>query len=129
MTGVTKNNPGISLQCETTNEVYKNYENNMFKHVQSILYCFQAPKSLLKQPLSALVEYLVNGYEDDLSKLRVIYRWITAQPIDQLNIPKKEPAQSHTLFQLWRIKHRKGNYAQLVSLLCRLVFSLIPFPF
>ncbi|XP_076086199.1 uncharacterized protein LOC143056904 isoform X2 [Mytilus galloprovincialis] len=84
----------------------------------------KAPKGLHKQPLSALVEYLINGYNDDLSKVRVIYRWITAQPIDQLNIPKREPSQSHTLFQLWRIKHRKGNYAQLVSLLCR--FAQLP---
>ncbi|XP_069114562.1 uncharacterized protein [Argopecten irradians] len=84
----------------------------------------QAPTKLLKQPLSVLVEYLTEGYDDDMSKMRAIYRWVTAQPIDQLSIDKKEPPHSHTQFQLWRIKHRKGNYAQLVSLLCR--FAQIP---
>ncbi|XP_021364892.1 uncharacterized protein LOC110457720 isoform X2 [Mizuhopecten yessoensis] len=84
----------------------------------------QAPAKLLKQPLSTLVEYLTEGYQDDMSKMRAIYRWVTAQPVDQLSIEKKEPPHSHTQFQLWRIKHRKGNYAQLVSLLCR--FAQIP---
>lgn len=83
--------------------------------------CFQAPSKLLKQPLSNLVEYLTEGLEDDLSKVRAIYRWVTCQPVDSMKIPNKEPSQSHTMFQLWRIKHRKGNYAQLISLLCRYV--------
>lgn len=82
----------------------------------------QAPSKLLKQPLSNLVEYLTEGLEDDLSKVRAIYRWVTCQPVDSMKIPNKEPSQSHTMFQLWRIKHRKGNYAQLISLLCRSVF-------
>nr|XP_022341994.1 uncharacterized protein LOC111135861 isoform X3 [Crassostrea virginica] len=84
----------------------------------------KAPSKLLKQPLSNLVEYLTEGLEDDLSKVRAIYRWVTCQPVDSMKIPNKEPSQSHTMFQLWRIKHRKGNYAQLISLLCR--FAQLP---
>lgn len=92
--------------------------NSKFVH----LFLRQAPSKLLKQPLSNLVEYLTEGLEDDLSKVRAIYRWVTCQPVDSMKIPNKEPSQSHTMFQLWRIKHRKGNYAQLISLLCRSVF-------
>ena len=100
------------------------------KHLQVYnLYKLQAPQKLLKQPLSNLVEYLVEDYHDDLSKIRVIYRWVTAQPVDSMKIPNREPSQSHTLFQLWRIRHRKGNYAQLISLLCRYkVFCYIRLP-
>lgn len=77
-----------------------------------------APTRLLKQSLKHLVDYLIAGYDDDLSKIRVIYRWITCQPIDFLPM-EKTPSQNHAIFQLWRIKQKKGNYAQLVSLLCR----------
>jgi len=79
---------------------------------------FQTPTSFHKDTLKELVDYLIADYEDDLSKIRVIYRWITCQPINLIQM-RKEPQQSHVLFQLWRIKNKKGNYAQLVSLLCR----------
>ncbi|XP_053379057.1 uncharacterized protein LOC123526583 isoform X3 [Mercenaria mercenaria] len=81
------------------------------------------PTKFLKQSLKDLVDYLTAGYDDDLSKIRVIYRWITCQPIDLLPM-KKTPSQGHAVFQLWRIKNKKGNYAQLVSLLCR--YAKIP---
>jgi len=31
---------------------------------------FQVPLTVLSKPLSALVEYLIEGYEDDISKVR-----------------------------------------------------------
>ncbi|XP_060601784.1 uncharacterized protein LOC132755022 isoform X2 [Ruditapes philippinarum] len=76
------------------------------------------PIKFHRQSLKDLVDYLIVGYDDDMSKVRVIYRWITSQPIDFLPM-KKTPSQSQSIFQLWRIKNKKGNYAQLVSLLCR----------
>ncbi|KAL3861103.1 hypothetical protein ACJMK2_007175 [Sinanodonta woodiana] len=84
----------------------------------------KAPSKLLKEPLKALVNYLIEGYTDDLSKIRVIYRWITNQSIDTIKFPKSEPSPTQSQYQLWRIKEKKGNYAQLVSLLCR--FAHIP---
>ncbi|KAL4221367.1 hypothetical protein ACF0H5_019626 [Mactra antiquata] len=81
------------------------------------------PEKYHKQSLRDLVQYLTAGYKDDLSKIRVIYRWITCQPVDNLPL-KKQPSQSHAVYQLWRIKTKKGNYAQLVSLLCR--YAQIP---
>lgn len=109
----------------TSLQYYEKESFYILKHFSWIfvdsLLCFQAPSKLLKQPLSNLVEYLTEGLEDDLSKVRAIYRWVTCQPVDSMKIPNKEPSQSHTMFQLWRIKHRKGNYAQLISLLCRYV--------
>ncbi|XP_052213451.1 uncharacterized protein LOC127832191 isoform X2 [Dreissena polymorpha] len=81
------------------------------------------PANFLKQTLKELVAHLTAGYQDDLSRIRVIFRWITCQPVDLLPMPK-EPPQSQAIYQLWRIKHKKGNYAQLVSLLCR--YAQIP---
>ncbi|XP_052760549.1 lim and transglutaminase domain protein ltd-1-like isoform X2 [Mya arenaria] len=77
-----------------------------------------APARLLKGTLKELVAYLTKDYHDDMSRLRVIYRWITCQPLEMITM-RKEPPQSHAIFQLWRIRNKKGNYAQLVSLLCR----------
>ncbi|XP_060563532.1 hillarin-like [Ruditapes philippinarum] len=76
------------------------------------------PTKFYRQPLKDLVNYLIAGYDDEMSKIRVIYRWITGQPIDQLPLEKK-PAKSHVLFELWRIKNEEKSYAELVSKLCR----------
>ncbi|GFO42476.1 kyphoscoliosis peptidase, partial [Plakobranchus ocellatus] len=77
-----------------------------------------APGKLLKEPYSSLMSYLMNGIFDDLSKVRVIYRWVTSLKLERIFLPKVEPPATTPLYQIWRIKNRKGNYAQLVSILC-----------
>ncbi|XP_046362001.2 uncharacterized protein LOC124139065 isoform X2 [Haliotis rufescens] len=93
-----------------------------------------APSSLLKEPYPKLISYLLeepkvkskdkNQTQDKdhevLTKVRAIYRWVTAQHVDTMTMPKKSPDPTTPLFQFWRIKNKKGNFAQLVSILCRL---------
>ncbi|XP_035828905.1 hillarin-like [Aplysia californica] len=80
----------------------------------------KAPSKYLREPYSALMGYLLTGVYDDLSKIRVIYRWVTSLKMERILLPKVEPPATTPLFQIWRIKNRKGNYAQLISILCRL---------
>ncbi|XP_041377436.1 uncharacterized protein LOC121389855 [Gigantopelta aegis] len=80
----------------------------------------QAPQSLLKQPYPDLVKYLTNDCKSALARVRIIYRWITSIQVDQMLLPQSQPDPNTPYYQLWRIKNQKGNYAQLVSILCRL---------
>ncbi len=92
----------------------------------------QAPAHLVKEPYHKLLAYLfettkdvhkdekeVNKVKESLAKVRAIYRWVTAQHVDTMTMTKKAPDPATALFQLWRIKNKKGNFAQLVSILCR----------
>ncbi|XP_076472308.1 uncharacterized protein LOC143301800 [Babylonia areolata] len=80
----------------------------------------KAPPKLLKEPYTALVNYLVSTAKTDLARTRAIYRWVTAQRLDRILVPEQPPPANTPLHQIWRIKNRKGNYAQLISIMCRL---------
>ncbi|KAJ8320673.1 hypothetical protein KUTeg_002260 [Tegillarca granosa] len=72
----------------------------------------------MKQPIQKLVTFLTKDLEETLPKVRILFRWVTAQSLDQLSIQQNEPAHDSVQYQFWRIKNLKGNYAQLFSLLC-----------
>ncbi|XP_041378610.1 uncharacterized protein LOC121390767 isoform X2 [Gigantopelta aegis] len=80
----------------------------------------KTPQNLLKQTYSDLVKYLTKDCKSALARVRIIYRWITSIQVDQMLLPQSQPDPNTPYYQLWRIKNQKGNYAQLVSILCRL---------
>ena len=89
----------------------------------TITITLQAPAKLLTEPYSALVAHLTAGVRTELGRVRAIYRWVTAQRLDRIPVPDGPPSSAVPLHQIWRIKNRKGNYAQLISILCRSVTS------
>lgn len=92
---------------------------NLTLYDRVLMLFHQAPAKLLREPYTHLLNYLLSGLHDDLSKVRAIYRWITSLKMERILLPKQEPPPTTPLYQIWRIKHRRGNYAQLVSILCK----------
>ena len=60
---------------------------------------FQVPLTVLSKPLSALVEYLIEGYEDDISKVGAELE-IVLKTWDLYNIlwPRRSLVRSYFLF-------------------------------
>ena len=80
--------------------------------------------SVLSKPIEGLVEYLVQGYEDDMSKVRVLYRWLTNQPIHRMQSLEHEPKDSQSaLYYLWLLRTKKQRYSKVFSTLCRSVLA------
>ncbi|KAL8620040.1 hypothetical protein ACOMHN_015322 [Nucella lapillus] len=80
----------------------------------------RAPAKLLQEPYSNLVTYLTGPAKSEMAKIRALYRWITTQRLDTIQVPEVMPPSTIPLHQIWRIKNRKGNYAQLVNIMCRM---------
>ncbi|WAR14670.1 HIL-like protein [Mya arenaria] len=80
----------------------------------------RVPLTTLSKPISALVDYLVEGYEDDVSKVRVLFRWVTNQPLSRMAVLQTQPkVKDSALHHLWMIRNRKQRYSKFFSLLCR----------
>ena len=78
--------------------------------------------SVLSKPVGALVEYLIQGYEDEMSKVRVIFRWLTNQPIHRMQSLEHEPKDSQSaLYHLWLLRTKRQRYSKVFSTLCRYV--------
>lgn len=71
----------------------------------------------LEKPLSELVRLLTGDYDDDISKVRALYRWFTSQPIETTDYKKNSKANS-AMYQLWHLKQKRNTYAGFFSLLC-----------
>ncbi|KAL4221274.1 hypothetical protein ACF0H5_019537 [Mactra antiquata] len=71
----------------------------------------------LEKPLSELVRLLTGDYDDDLSKVRALYRWFTSQPVETTDYKKNTKANT-AMYQLWHLKHKRNTYAGFFSLLC-----------
>lgn len=81
---------------------------------------FQIPKSKATSgTLKSLVSLLTDQYEDDMSKVRAIYVWLTSLNINKLSHPLKNPKVGYTMFYLMKIKERLGNYSQLFNRMCK----------
>ena len=79
---------------------------------------FQAPPKLNKGKLQNLVDYLCRPAKTDLAKVRVIFRWITAQnliPIDE----NEEVVEGTAHGYLIRLKQERGDYSGLLVDMCR----------
>ncbi|XP_052081913.1 uncharacterized protein LOC127719716 isoform X2 [Mytilus californianus] len=70
--------------------------------------------------LKTLVSLLTDQYEDDMSKVRAIYVWLTSININKLSHPLKNPKVGYTMFYLMKIKERLGNYSQLFNRMCNI---------
>lgn len=80
----------------------------------------RVPLSVLSKPIDGLVDYLVAGYDDDISKVRVLFRWLTNQPISRMQVLEHEPKNKNSaLYHLWRLRTQKQRYTKTFSTLCR----------
>ncbi|XP_053379649.1 lim and transglutaminase domain protein ltd-1-like isoform X2 [Mercenaria mercenaria] len=71
----------------------------------------------LEKPLTELIRLLTGDYDDDISKVRALYRWFTSQPVETSDY-KKNAKHNTAMFQLWNLKHKRNTYAGFFSLLC-----------
>ncbi|XP_045163475.2 hillarin-like [Mercenaria mercenaria] len=80
----------------------------------------RVPMTTLSKPIEALVEYLIEGYDDDLSKVRVLFRWLTNQPINRMQVLEHEPKNKNSaLHHLWMLRTKKQRYSNTFSVMCR----------
>ena len=81
---------------------------------------FQVPLSILGKPMNGLVDYLVQEYDDNMSRVRVLYRWLTNQPISRMKILNKEPKEKRSaLHHLWLLLNKRERYSTVFSNMCR----------
>lgn len=73
--------------------------------------------TIIEKPLNEMVRILTSDYEEDVAKIRALYRWFTAQPVETANY-KKNASSNTAMWQLWHLKHKRNTYAALFSLLC-----------
>lgn len=78
----------------------------------------------LEKPLTELIRLLTGDYDDDLSKVRALYRWFTSQPVETTDY-KKNSKSNTAMFQLWNLKQKRNTYAGFFSLLCWYVKQFI----
>jgi len=81
----------------------------------------QVPSDKNKGSMADLVSYLVETCRDDLGKIRAIYTWVTSKNLEKMKKPLPPIREGTVPYYLNRLKSKKGNYAQLISLMCRLV--------
>ncbi|KAL3865485.1 hypothetical protein ACJMK2_042870 [Sinanodonta woodiana] len=75
------------------------------------------PKDMAKG-YDVLIQYLTQGLQNDLQKLRAIFIWLGQQNIEGEKYPKATSADT-PIGYMKLIKDRKGNYASFFALLCR----------
>jgi len=73
----------------------------------------------MTQPLKQLVQYLVTGTKTELERVRVIYRWITAQNLAKLDARNINRTPSSALDYLIGIKTNATTYHTLMADMCR----------
>lgn len=71
----------------------------------------------LEKPLTDLIRLLTGDYEDEISKIRALYRWFTSQPVETTEY-KKNAKSNTAMYHLWHLKHKRNTYAGFFSLLC-----------
>lgn len=79
----------------------------------------QVSPSLISQPLDHLVRYLISGTKTELERVRVIYRWITAQNLAELSAVRgSRTSPSSGLDYLIGIKNQTSSYHELMTDMC-----------
>ncbi|XP_033763426.1 kyphoscoliosis peptidase-like [Pecten maximus] len=89
----------------------------MYKHIDER--ALKVSSDLHKGSMANLVAYLVEPCTDDLGRIRSIYTWLTSKNLNQIKIPLPPIREGSVPYYLSRLKNKKGNYAQLLSLMCR----------
>lgn len=78
---------------------------------------FQAPVKLRTGSLNDLVKYLCKPAKNDLDKVRVIFRWITAQELQSLD-DDEEAEKDTPLSYLLKLRKEEGDYSKLFVDMC-----------
>lgn len=80
----------------------------------------KATNSLLKESFWDLTKYLSDddAWEDDLVKVRVIFRWITSYNVKKMKIEETPPPNT-PLEYFSKIQSGFGNHAQLFYIMCQ----------
>jgi hypothetical protein len=80
----------------------------------------QTPAELIDQPLETLVAYLIDEASTELQRVRVIYRWITAQDLSNLHTGHSVNNSLLTARDyLTGIKNKTVSYHKLMVDMCR----------
>ncbi|XP_036358837.1 uncharacterized protein LOC115211941 [Octopus sinensis] len=94
------------------------YKKNDFGKTDS--HAKNAPKNLLTTELEELVQYLISPFaNDEVAKVRVIFRWITEQDLESYQIQGNTPTNSPARY-LNELKESKGRYDIFFNDMCRL---------
>ena len=72
-------------------------------------YLIHPPKSVTQKGKS--------GEISDVAKARVLFRWITAQDLNTLDLTADAPPET-ALWHLRNIKNKKGEYSNLYTAMC-----------
>lgn len=84
--------------------------------------CFQAPHSLLRQPVTAIVEYLNKRCHSDLDKVRAYFRWLCTRDRSALiDLDPELDADDAVL----KILREPGSPTDLFADMCRFVILLL----
>ncbi|KAL3865453.1 hypothetical protein ACJMK2_042841, partial [Sinanodonta woodiana] len=75
------------------------------------------PKDMAKG-YDVLIQYLTQGLQNDLQKLRAIFIWLGQQNIEGEKYPKATSADT-PIGYMKLMKDKKGTYASFFALLCR----------
>lgn len=73
--------------------------------------------TIIEKPMNEMVRILTADYEEDVAKIRALYRWFTAQSVETTTY-KKNASSNTAMWQLWHLKNKRNTYAALFSLLC-----------
>lgn len=94
-------------------EIFKKED---FKDVDH--HALHAPVSLLTANIEELVDYLVSPYEDDVSAVRAIVRWISGQDLRYYEV-QNEASPNCAAHFLNELKNGKGRYDKIFNLMCK----------
>jgi hypothetical protein len=80
----------------------------------------QAPHHLLYLSFVELADYLTDegAWEDDLVKVRSVFRWITSYNLKKMQIDSNPPKDT-VLEYLSKIQCNIGNHANLFYIICQ----------
>ncbi|XP_019621801.1 PREDICTED: LOW QUALITY PROTEIN: uncharacterized protein LOC109468031 [Branchiostoma belcheri] len=89
-------------------------EDTVFKDIDE--HAVKTPKSL-SEDFASLVEHLTEPCTTELEKARVLFRWVTAQDIVNMQFPS-EPKEDSPEWHLKEIKEKREFHSALFSQLC-----------
>lgn len=82
-------------------------------------HALEAPRVLAYEDMYKLVKYLVGDCNNDVEKLRAIFRWIASQNLKQWH-DEVSFSRDSAAYYLARIRAKKSNHNQLLQRMCSL---------
>ncbi|XP_062591602.1 uncharacterized protein LOC134253073 [Saccostrea cucullata] len=110
-------NPATGVPKTSKDELLADVD---FKYIDN--HAFKAPHYLLYTSFVELADYLTDegAWQDDLVKVRSVFRWITSYNLKKMQIGPNPPANT-VLEYLSKINCNIGNHANLFYILCQMV--------